>query len=490
MNTQPLHITELHVQNFKRIEAFAVALKDGEPLILTGDNGAGKSSILDALFTTLTGDGLTDPVRRGASKATVTVKLADGGSRSFEIEKRITPKGRTLHITDASGAEIRSPQAFLDNLTGALAFDPLAFARMSGDAKGRRQQASIIRDLSGLDTSELDEQYRTTFAARTMTKRTFDERAAQFKVLPLPVVPERLELPEIAPVSTEEVEASASELIARRDAMAAARLVLERDEEEVCEMERDVERRFAEVVSLRERLAKLEEELATARGVLTKARGAVGQRRDATWSEAEVTAVTRQLADVDTVNAGIRQRRQAANDAYHAAVKQRDGAMQANHSARIMAENALAAYRAKEEELKSAEAAVDQLTRKLEAIESRKAAMAKAAKMPVPGMTFDESGVMVEGLPFDQFSTAEQIRMSVLIAMAANPDLRIILIREGALVNKKNLAIIFEAARERGYQVLIEKFCEAPEDQGLHIVDGSVVAIDGAPIATEQPSLL
>ena len=125
-------------------------------------------------------------------------------------------------------------------------------------------------------------------------------------------------------------------------------------------------------------------------------------------------------------------------------------------------------------------------TEQLEVIEERKAKLTREAKMPVPGMTFDDDVVMVGDVRFDQLSTAEQIRTSALVAMASNPKLPIILIREGGLVNAKNLALITDAAKDRGFQIFIEKFQSEPGDVGLHIEDGNVTHIDGQSVSTAE----
>ena len=216
MNTpiKPLHVTVLELENVKRIRVFGVQLADGEPLILTGDNGAGKSSVFDGLYLALTGKGLEQPIRNGSSKAVINLTLAEGGEKEYVIERRITQKSRSLTITDKAGTPISSPQAFLDSLIGALAFDPLEFVRMKP-----KMQAQAIRELSGLDTSAITAAYDKVFAERTVANRQLADLKSQMKALTKPIVPEPLNLPEIDSTLPNEPEVSLSELLAKRDAM-------------------------------------------------------------------------------------------------------------------------------------------------------------------------------------------------------------------------------------------------------------------------------
>ena len=68
-------ITELSIENVKRLQALRICPETGKPVVITGDNSQGKSSILDAIQLALTNDGLEDPIRHGAKRA-VVAKLA------------------------------------------------------------------------------------------------------------------------------------------------------------------------------------------------------------------------------------------------------------------------------------------------------------------------------------------------------------------------------------------------------------------------------
>lgn len=60
-------------------------------------------------------------------------------------------------------------------------------------------------------------------------------------------------------------------------------------------------------------------------------------------------------------------------------------------------------------------------------------------------------------MPFDQASSAEQLRTSVAIAMAANPKLRVIRVQDGSLLDEEAMRILAEMAQAADYQVWIER---------------------------------
>ena len=113
----------------------------------------------------------------------------------------------------------------------------------------------------------------------------------------------------------------------------------------------------------------------------------------------------------------------------------------------------------------------------LEALRKSKADMIAAADMPVDGLGFGDGIVTLNEVPFDQASTAQQLRASVALAMAANPKLKVIRIKQGAFLDEDNLALIAEMAEERDYQIWIERV-DSSGKVGIVIQDGEVVAVN------------
>lgn len=113
------------------------------------------------------------------------------------------------------------------------------------------------------------------------------------------------------------------------------------------------------------------------------------------------------------------------------------------------------------------------LTKRIETLDEQKRDALAAAAFPVDGLGFDETGVTYQGVPFSQASSAEQIRVSLGMAMAANPDLRVIRIMDGSLLDDDAMAAIREQVAERDFQLWIERVGDA--DEGAVIIeDGEI----------------
>jgi hypothetical protein len=93
--------------------------------------------------------------------------------------------------------------------------------------------------------------------------------------------------------------------------------------------------------------------------------------------------------------------------------------------------------------------------------------------MPIEGLSFADDTVLYNGIPFGQCSSAEKLRVSLSMAMALNPELKVIRIMDGSLLDEDNLAIIREMAEAQDYQVWIECVASRP-GMGIFIEDGEV----------------
>lgn len=116
-----LRIQEVEISNVKGI-AHAI-LKPGTLTVIRGGNGAGKSSILDAINCIFEGGHNPTLIRTGEEQARVTMTLSDG----VTIEKLTTLRDSYLKITTADGMEVKKPKSFVESLASSFAFDPIAF---------------------------------------------------------------------------------------------------------------------------------------------------------------------------------------------------------------------------------------------------------------------------------------------------------------------------------------------------------------------------
>jgi predicted RNase H-like nuclease (RuvC/YqgF family) len=130
-------------------------------------------------------------------------------------------------------------------------------------------------------------------------------------------------------------------------------------------------------------------------------------------------------------------------------------------------------YFNKKKEVEKLDGSYRDKTSELEKIQSEKQSLILNAKMPIDNLGVDDDGVTYNNIPFSQLSSAEQLKVSLSIAMAMNPKLRVIRITDGSLLDSTNMEIIRQMANENDFQVWIERVDDTGKI-GIYIEDGEI----------------
>lgn len=412
-------ITQLQAENVKRIKAVTIDPK-GSVVVIGGKNGQGKTSVLDSIMYALGGKETlpAQPLRKGQANGKIVVKLTDG----MTITRRFTRKGESdsttaLEVRGPAGETLSSPQALLDKLCSRVAFDPLAFSRLKP-----KDQADELKALVGLNFDELDAQREVAYSSRTDLHRQIKQ--AEAELIGIDQV-EGVPLAEVSVAGLTDKLAAAEK---RNKLNEGDRSTLAAQQARVKSYENERDRLKAELERVERSLAdeiKTRDEMATA----------VEQLKDS-----DTAALRQQIKDAETTNKGVRQNaRRLALSSVAETIKQK----------------ALA------------------LTEKIDGIDKAKADAMQGAKYPVAGLSFNAEGVTMDGLPFSQASSAQQLRVSIAIGFALNPGLPIALIRDGSLLDSDSLALAAQITDEHKGQLWIERV-GAGDEVTVLIEDGQV----------------
>lgn len=413
-----MQIVKLTAENVKRLKAVRIT-PDGNLVIVQGRNGQGKTSVLDSIWFALGGGAAQkdtpQPIRSGADRAEVTLDLGD-----LRVVRRWTKSGSTLTVTDKDGGKVASPQQLLDRLNGRLWFDPLAFSQQDD-----RAQLATLLELVELPfrPEEVAAQRKRLFDQRTEVGRELRRVQAQLEQMPLP-----------EPGLPEE-ELSVADLLAELRGL------------------QTVQAEQAALLAEHTRLERRRDEAMAAVAAAEAALLAAKEAADAASSELELCAERVEgLVPVDT----------APVEEKLATVDQTNQKVRSRVSRETVLHQSL--------ELLGQQ---DDLTHQIDELDRTKATALAAAAMPIEGLAFDDAGVTYRGVPFRQCSAAERLRVSLAMAMAMNPEIRVIRITDGSLLDDDNLALVAAMAEEHGYQVWIERVGRDGET-GIVIEDGEV----------------
>lgn len=420
-------IIELTSENVKRLSAVKIT-PNGNMVVIGGDNGQGKSSVLDSIMYALAGNKAIPaaPLRKGQKFGKVVLKLDADESRSLSamtVVRTFAASGKTtLEITSDDGYRAPTPQTILNDICGRIAFDPLEFTRMKP-----KDQADTLRGVVGLDFSTQDQERKKLYDQRTIITRDGKQLKARW---------EGIEVEAETPDEEVDVEALLIELKAANANNAA-----------VESKQRESDRIALQIVSQNERIDQIKEQLAKAE------------------SDREKLFAAKAAADALAVGALIDT---APTESKLAA------ATEINRSVQRKLEKAKMAV-----ELQKLRDQVDKLGIGIAAIDTAKTEAMGAAKWPVEGLGFSEDGVTLNDLPFEQASSAEQLRVSVAMGLAMNPGLRVLLIRDGSLLDENSLALLAKIAEEQDGQVWIERVSK-DDKCSVIIQDGAVAEVEEA----------
>jgi hypothetical protein len=127
----------------------------------------------------------------------------------------------------------------------------------------------------------------------------------------------------------------------------------------------------------------------------------------------------------------------------------------------------------KDDELQLVEQ-VSNINKAMEDIQEEKRILLESADFPVDNMIIEGDKVYVGSVPFSNLNTAEKIKVATFVAIAQNPQLKMIIIRNGSMLDTKSMKIVEEVANSKGYQIIVEKVSEDAEQDSIHIVEGQI----------------
>lgn len=424
--TKSSKIIRLSVQNLLRIQA-AELKPDGALTIVAGRNEQGKSSLLNSIAIALSGKDLpVEPIRRGATTGQVVLETEE-----LVVTRKFSQTGGgKLTVEDREGHPVTSPATKLESLYTLTTFDPLSFTRQ--DIKA---QAATLRALTGLDFSAQDAEYNRLFTERTDVGRQI--RTQEGRLTGIPRNPD-------VPADMINVAALSAEVQAAMESNAA----FDRDMDGLSNLNDSIEGAGDEIRSLEHKLEQAKANLASLTRNRDELKTSVEQRRPV-----DLTTLTKRMSEAEATNAAIRENQRWAEE------RQRLVDLQMEQG---------------------------KLTNKLTEILKAKSDATAQAKFPVKGLGFSDQGlVTMDGIPFEQTASSLKIRVALAIACALNPNLRVMLIRDGSLLDTDSLKLVREYAEQHNAQVFMECVGNR-EDATVIIEDGTVVATPAATAKAKQ----
>lgn len=420
-----LKLIRAEVKNFKSISHKIVEF-NGRSAIILGKNGAGKSSLIQAITSPVNSKMVpSKPIKDGEDNASIELKLSGsigGEEQTYNVEMHFTPrdkKGRIV-ITDEEGSKISETKSMVNSIVGNIGFDILEFINLglTKDGKvskpGVKEQIDILKSFLPAESRkklfDLDNEKSTLYEDRAEINRDIKSNAAKLKDAEM----------DPAEIEKYSVKKDASEIKAKMSSIGEEVSKYDRISNGLKDKEFQAGTISSTIEALTKELAEKTKELELLQEDIDKGRK---------WLEGKERPSMESLsAELEEIDA---------------------------HNKKVDDVERLKEF---DKNVKELTALADAKTERYNAIDPEKAEIFKKTPLPVKGLEFTEDEILYNGLPFNesQHPSSTIIGIGIKIAMALNPNLKVLIIKDGSLLDKKVLKFILKIVEEKGYQVFIE----------------------------------
>lgn len=409
-----MYFKQISMTNYRMISFVDLQLDKGV-ITVAGKNGNGKSSLFDGIELLIAGNTTLgrQPVKQGKDEAIISgvtdtgLKLTKTIKSNRMVSLKIEQDGERIHKT--------APQQALNNALKILTFDPMEFDRMKP-----KEQRDVILSMVTLDV-DLDQLAKDR-------KSLCEERALINKQLKAA----KVLLEQVVEPAEEELipELVISELIENRDKKFHSNTARESIEFLLKQLDMDES-------GLKEEVDRLTSELKTAKDDLKKKSADIKKEKKKLSDHPAIY-------DMDALNAEISN------------AEEKNKVIRLVHSrkADFETKSQVVADTTKEYEVKDAE---------IVKIDETKEKALKSANIPIPKMTIDDEGLLVDGVPLEQECKSKRIKISVTIGIKVRRpapeglEFKIMLIRDGNDIDDENMYVFDKLAKKYGYQLYIER---------------------------------
>lgn len=455
------------IENYCRIQLLEIDAQ-GNHVLISGPNGSGKTSAVDAVWRALAGTSskeTPEPIHDGAKRAVVKLDLGD-----YLVERRWTPSGTTLQVWDKEGAKVQGAQKVLDSLFARLCLDPVQFLRLRPAEQiaavlavcgveppveqverlvGERIEAlpgetadAYLQRLAGENVGLV--YLRRREANRQAEQRRAEQTAAAKALADAggpPGEPQanhgdilaRLDQIDGTIAEAEEIRVHVANATVRLQSLQSELKAKDDLRTDLARQAEDLNRRLA---TIQEQTAALELETANLQGRITKGTEVVAAL-ESDMEEAE-HALAEAMSERQKLRADLE-----ATAANNRALETR------RHLAERLEAAKTASQAASQEALRTDEA--------LKSLRDLRAGLLSGLDIGIPGLEVGEGELRLNGHSFRQASQSEQLRLAVAIAVRQQPKLRLLRIDDGECLDDTSRALVFDIATRHDLQVLMTR---------------------------------
>lgn len=453
-----MKVQKVVIENFKGIKKAEFDLA-GKSVFVIGKNHTGKTSLVDGIFknleTSVSDKGkvslakINQPLNKDAKKGFVETHISNENGEY--VVKNIFSEGgkRKLEITSPDGFKTTTV-ASLNTLVGAIDFNMGEFIELGRTVPGRREQVRIIKDFIPDEVLDKMDEIDSEIESQKETRKIINSDIRNLKVsvsssdYTTEDIKEHSSKKDIADLNKKYQDAvkhnSSYDLKVKE--LETANENIAKDE---TALENFLKSKREEAKELQARLEKLN---ATIADQERKGNAKIeAQSKEVDKLEEEVdkfnpidtTSIQKEIEDISTFN-------QKVGD--------------------------ITKWKIDSSSLKNKEDEYKERGERIVELEKEKKDLVANSELPIKGLTFDEDGLYLNGVEISSMSTSEQIeQIGVPIAIAKEPNVKIIRVAFGESCDFDTLTRIREKAEAMGYQLITEEVCRNVEEMKVEFIE-------------------
>ena len=427
-----IKINKLEIENVKRVKAVKMEPTANGLTIIGGNNGQGKTSVLDSIAWALGGNKFK-PSQAQREGSAIPPNLHIVMSNGLIVERK--GKNSDLKVIDPDGN--KAGQNLLDSFIDELALNLPKFMQQSS-----REKASTLLQIIGVGEQLvlLEKEEQDTYNRRHAIGQIADQKEKFAKEQ------------EYYPDAPKDL-VSASDLIKEQQEILARNGENQRKRENLANIQRMHEKASSDVERLKLELSEAETKLANAIQDLVTANKSVENLVDESTAELE-----KSITEIDEINRKVR----------------------ANLD-KDKAEEDARGYRAEYEEL----------TEALTDVRKRKTALLDNADLPLPGLSVEDGELIYNGFKWDNMSGSDQLKVATAIVRKLNSNCGFVLLDKLEQMDQESLKEFGDWLEAEGLQAIATRVSTG-EECSIIIEDGYVKGSEAEEINTpaiEEPSI-
>ena len=461
-----LKVIKAEVENFKNLSKKVVDI-NGKSIVVIGSNDEGKSSFIQAIlspFNELYKP--VQPIKDGEERGSVEVKIAgdiDGEEVEYNVEMYFSQehqKGR-LKLSDKDGNTIKNARTVLDAVIGDISFDVDLFLQHAKTPSGKeskegaKKQIEMLKAFLPMDVQKELEQcdidrleiYKERTEINNEVKFMETQNKHEFTDEELEAFGEVKSEDEVNKklgdigTAIENWQRIATGVKHSNEALMEGQRIIDR--KELVKHQFDVAKNFTDSVK-----EQNSQEVAT---VLVHVNG----------FKAKFATAYKKIQEFEKEMPGLKEKVAKGNAWLEKNPKPTTEALieeQKSIKAHNLIADKIAVIKANHSKITEKKSVAGEKTKMIEGCVQRKKDIFKANPLPVKGLSFDDERVLYKDLPFNETTHPKStiIAVGVQIAMAMNPNLKIIIIRDGSLLDKELFTKILGMIEKKGFQLFIE----------------------------------